>query len=88
MIVSRKLGSDAGRQGRAIRRAFREGLGSLVDILAKLAPGRSRAAKRKQALADRAQMVGAMMLARAVDDRALAKEILDAAISDLTTGAR
>jgi hypothetical protein len=33
-------------------------------------------------------MVGAMMLARAVDDRALAKEILDAAISDLTTGAR
>jgi TetR/AcrR family transcriptional repressor of nem operon len=82
------LGSDAGRQGRAIRRAFREGLGSLVDILAKLAPGRSRAAKRKQALADIAQMVGAMMLARAVDDRALAKEILDAAISDLTTGAR
>jgi hypothetical protein len=52
------LGSDAGRQGRAIRRAFREGLGSLVDILAKLAPGRSSARKRKQLLADMAQMVG------------------------------
>ena len=81
------LGSDAGRQGRPIRRAFREGLGSLVDVLAKAAPGRSSAAKRKQALADMAQMVGAMVLARAVDDRTLAKEILDAAISDLTTAA-
>jgi len=30
-----------------------------------------------------AQMVGAMVLARAVDDRTLAKEILDAAISSL-----
>jgi TetR/AcrR family transcriptional regulator, transcriptional repressor for nem operon len=81
------LGSDVGRQGRAIRRAFREGLGSLVDVLAKVAPRRTAAAKRKQALADMAQMVGAMVLARAVDDRALAKEILDAAISDLTTAA-
>jgi len=77
------LGSDVGRQGRAIRRAFREGLGSLVDVLAEVAPGRSSAGKRKQALADMAQMVGAMVLARAVDDRTLAKEILDAAISSL-----
>ena len=55
----------------------------MVDVLAKLAPSRSRAAKRKQALADMAQMVGAMVLARAVDDVALSKEILDAAIADL-----
>jgi TetR/AcrR family transcriptional regulator, transcriptional repressor for nem operon len=82
------LGSDVWRQGRAIRRAFREGLGSLVDVLAKVAPGRSSAVKRKQALVDMAQMVGAMVLARAVDDRTLAKEILDAAISGLTPGAR
>lgn len=78
------LGSDVGRQGRAIRRAFRKGLESQVDVLGKVAPSRSRAAKRKQALADMAQMVGAMVLARAVDDRTLAKEILDAAVSDLT----
>jgi TetR/AcrR family transcriptional repressor of nem operon len=77
------LGSDAGRQGRAIRRALTEGLGSLVDVLAKLAPSRSRAAKRQQALADMAQMVGAMVLARAIDDPTLSKEILDAAIADL-----
>jgi TetR/AcrR family transcriptional repressor of nem operon len=77
------LGSDAGRQGRAIRQALTEGLGSLVGVLTKLAPGRSRAAKRKQALADMAQMVGAMVLARAVDEPTLSKEILDAAIADL-----
>jgi TetR/AcrR family transcriptional repressor of nem operon len=81
------LGSDVGRQGRPIRRAFREGLRSLVGVLARVTPGRTRVAKRKQALADMAQMVGAVVLARAVDDRTLAKEILDAAISDLTTAA-
>jgi TetR/AcrR family transcriptional repressor of nem operon len=82
------LGSDAGRQGRPIRQALTEGLGSLVDILTKLASGRSRAAKRKQALADMAQMVGAIVLARAVDDPALSKEILDAAIADRVTAAQ
>ena len=81
------LGSDVGRQSRAIRRAFRRGLESQADVLAKVAPSRSRTAKRKQALADMAQLVGALVLARAVDDRTLAKEILDAAISDLTTAA-
>jgi TetR/AcrR family transcriptional repressor of nem operon len=59
----------------------------LVGVLARVTPGRTRAAKRKQALADMAQMVGAVVLARAVDDRTLAKEILHAAISDLTTAA-
>jgi TetR/AcrR family transcriptional repressor of nem operon len=81
------LGSDVGRQGRPIRRAFREGLRSSVGVLASVSPGRTRAAKRKKALADMAQMVGAVVLARAVDDRTLAKEILNAAISDLTTAA-
>ena len=45
------LGSDARRQGRAIRRAFTEGLYFfLVDVLAKLAPSRSssgRSASRR-----------------------------------------
>jgi TetR/AcrR family transcriptional repressor of nem operon len=81
------LGSEAGRQRRAIRQAFRQGLASLVDILTKIAPGRSRAARRKRALADMAQMVGAMVLARAVGDPAASKEILDAAISDLARAA-
>ena len=86
--VLASLGADAGRQGRAIRQALTEGLGALVDVLTKLAPGRSQVAKRKQALADMAQMVGAMVLARAVDDPALSKEILEAAIADRVTAAQ
>jgi TetR/AcrR family transcriptional regulator, transcriptional repressor for nem operon len=82
------LGSDAGRQGRAIRHALTDGLASLVDVLTRLAPGRSQAAKRKRALADMAQMVGAMVLARAVDDPGLSKEILEAAIADRVAAAQ
>jgi len=78
------LGPDAARQSRPIRQAFTAGLESLVAMLTKLAPGRSAAAKRRTALSTMAEMVGAIVLARAVDDPALSKEIIDAAVSDLT----
>ena len=72
------LGNDAARQGKPVRTAFREGLMRLVDILATAVPG-TKAARRKRALAAMAQMVGAVVLARAVDDAALADDILNAA---------
>ena len=72
------LGNDAARQGKPVRTAFREGLMRLVDILATAVPG-TKAARRKRALAAMAQMVGAVVLARAVDDTALSDEILSAA---------
>src|SRR5262249_50575609 len=65
------LGPEAARQGPAVREAFTQGLQSLVDTLERTVTGRSRAARRKQALAIMAQMVGAMALARAIDDREL-----------------
>lgn len=77
------LGSEAGRQGEAVRSVFSEGLESLVGILGKLLPGRSAAAKRRKALAAMAQMVGALAIARAVDDDALSQEILAAAREEL-----
>jgi TetR/AcrR family transcriptional repressor of nem operon len=77
------LGPDAARQGTVVRRAFTQGLQSLVDILERTVTGRSRAARREQALATMAQMVGAMTLARAVDNRELATEILDATLADI-----
>jgi TetR/AcrR family transcriptional regulator, transcriptional repressor for nem operon len=82
--VLASLGADAARQGQPIRQALTEGLGSLIAILAKVVPGRSRAARRRAALAALAEMVGAIMLARTVDDRNLSNEILAAAVSDLT----
>jgi TetR/AcrR family transcriptional repressor of nem operon len=44
-----------------------------------LVPGRSADARREKALAIMAGLVGALMLARAVDDPKLSEEILEAA---------
>lgn len=77
------LGSDTARQGPAVRRAVTEGVRAQVDGLARLVPGRTKAAKRQRALSDYASLVGAMVLARAVDDPALSDEILHAAAAAL-----
>jgi len=73
------LGSDVVRQPPAVRRAFTDGLRSRIDILRRLMPGRSAAARRRKAVATMAGLVGALMLSRAVDDQALSDEILEAA---------
>jgi len=75
------LGSDVVRQPRSVRRAFTEGLRERVETLRALLPGRSAAARREKALATWAGLVGALILARAVDDSKLSDEILDAAAS-------
>jgi TetR/AcrR family transcriptional repressor of nem operon len=66
------LGPDAARRGGDLAQAFREGFEALTDILGSATPGTDRA----DALAAMAQMVGAMVLARAVDDPALSEDIL------------
>jgi len=79
------LGAEASRAGPAVRRSVTEGTRSYVEMLADLVPGRSKAVKHERALAAFASMVGAIVLARAVDDAALSREILQtvaASISD------
>jgi len=78
------LGSDVSRQGAPVRRAFTSGLRSLIDVLTRLVPGASAAAKRRKALAVYSSMVGALVLARAVDDPKLSHEILQAVASSVT----
>ncbi len=78
------LGSDVARQGAAVRHAFTEGLGNMVGMLAGMVPGRTAALRRRKALADFAAMVGAMMLARAVDDPKLSEEILHSVSATIT----
>src|SRR2546423_11949723 len=78
------LASDASRQGPAVRRAVTEGLRSAFDLLTKLVAGKSKSAKRQKAISTYASMVGAMVLARAVDDRALSQEILNAVLASVT----
>ena len=74
------LGSDVVRQPRAVRRAFSDGLRLRIKALQELLSGRT-AARRQRAIATMAGLVGALILARAVDDPTLSKEILDAAAS-------
>jgi TetR/AcrR family transcriptional repressor of nem operon len=69
----------ARRENPTLRRRFTEGLRSSIDVLARIIPGRSRAARRQKALASLSTLVGALILARAVDDAELSDEILAAA---------
>jgi TetR/AcrR family transcriptional repressor of nem operon len=77
------LGSDVSRQGTAVRRAVTDHVRSAIDLLAKLIPGKSKAARRRKGITTYATLVGAMVMARAVDDRALSQEILAAGLASV-----
>jgi TetR/AcrR family transcriptional repressor of nem operon len=72
------LGNDVARSSKVVRKAFAEGLEPSLDILAKSLPGKSKAERRRKALTAMAALVGALMLARAVEDTPLSDEMLDA----------
>jgi TetR/AcrR family transcriptional repressor of nem operon len=70
------LGAEAARRGSPVRGAFTRGVRSVADALTRLVPGKSKRQKRERALAIYASMVGALVLARAVDDAELSEEVL------------
>jgi TetR/AcrR family transcriptional regulator, transcriptional repressor for nem operon len=72
------LGPDVSRQGHAVRQTATAYVRSTVDLLMTMVPGKSKAARRQKAIGTFATLVGAMVMARAVNDRALSQEILDA----------
>jgi TetR/AcrR family transcriptional repressor of nem operon len=74
--VMASLGAEAARQGPGLRHVVTEGTRKLLDLFTGLAPGRIKAVKRERAVTAYASMVGALVLARAVDDEALSNEIL------------
>src|ERR1700744_5919515 len=87
------LGNDAARSGKIVRKAFAEGLAPLIDILAQSIPGKSvsgksKAARRRKAVAAMATLVGALTLARAVEGTPLSDEMLEAAHRELAAAAR
>jgi len=77
------LGAETARQDGPVRQAVTSGVQAMAELMARLTPGRSKAAKRQKALAAYASMVGALVLARAVDDTALSEEILQATAASL-----
>ncbi len=77
------LGAEAARRGSPVRGAFTQGVRSMVDALTRLAPGKSKRLKREKALATFASMVGAIILARAVDDTELSDEVLQSVLTSI-----
>jgi TetR/AcrR family transcriptional repressor of nem operon len=72
------LGPEATRREPGVRHAFTEALAARVARLMKLVEGKSDAERRRRSLATMASMVGAVVLARAVDDAKLSAQILNA----------
>jgi TetR/AcrR family transcriptional repressor of nem operon len=72
------LAGDAAREAPRVRRAVSDVAKSLFDTLLDVVPGRTRAQKRPRAAVTLASMVGAIVLARAIDDESLSNEILRA----------
>ena len=77
------LGAEAARHGSPVRGAFTRGVRSAIEMLARLVQGKSKRAKRERALAIYASMVGALVLARAVDDPALSEEVLQSVLASI-----
>jgi TetR/AcrR family transcriptional repressor of nem operon len=77
------LGCDIARQGEASRQAATEGVRAAIASLADAAPGEGGGERRRAAIAAYASLVGALVLARIVDDPALSEEILAVAASAL-----
>lgn len=78
------LGADVGRRGERARSAFTAGLRPALELLSNVVPGHSKAERRRKAIATMAEMMGALVLARAVDDPTLSDEILAAALLNLS----
>jgi TetR/AcrR family transcriptional repressor of nem operon len=72
------LGSDAAREGKGVRRALSAYVAERIESIGRLFGG-TAASKRKRSIATLSGIVGALTLARAVDDPALSKEILASA---------
>ena len=75
------LGSELARQSAAVRSTVTKGVRARLGILERVAQGQSKAARRKQAIAALSEMVGALVMARLVNDAALSNEILTVATS-------
>ncbi|SFM33472.1 TetR/AcrR family transcriptional regulator [Methylobacterium pseudosasicola] len=75
------LANDVAREPRGgpVRSRFTQGVERMASILAGLTPKAAKERRRQRSLATLSTIVGAVVLARAVDDEALASELIEAA---------
>lgn len=77
------LGAEAARHGSPIRSAFTQGVRAALDMLTRLVPGQSERARRERALATYASMIGALVIARAVDEPELSEQVLQSVLASI-----
>lgn len=85
------LGTDIARSSQKARRIFARKLDEMIDVVARLFPEKSLKEARQIATGALATMMGSIALARAVGDKKLSDEILEAgrhALSGQSTGRR
>lgn len=82
------LASDVAREpaDKPVHDAYQAGVAGLLEVLTAVSPADKPQERRKQALVQLSTMVGAMSLARAVQDEALADELIAAAREHLLHG--
>ena len=77
------LGSEMPRQAPEVRRAATLRIKEMIDLVARQSPDWGRPGAHERALATVATMVGALLLARAVDEPALSDALRQAAMKHL-----
>lgn len=77
------LGSETSRQAPEVRRVTTRHIKAMVDLVARQSPDWGQPAAHEHALVTLATMVGALVLARAVDEPALSDSLLEAALKRL-----
>ena len=80
------LGSEMPRQAADVRRAATRRIKEFIDLVGRHSPDWGQPGGHEHALATTATMVGALVLARAVDDPKLSDSMLEAARKSLTGG--
>jgi len=77
------LGSEMPRQAPEVRRAATRGIKEMIDLVARQSPDWGQPRAHQHALVTVATMVGALLLARAVDDTRLSDALREAALEHL-----
>ena len=77
------LGSEMPRQAPEVRRASTHRIKEMIDLVGRHSPDWGRPGCHEHALVTTATMVGALVLARAVDDPKLADSMLEATLKSL-----
>ena len=81
------LGSDAARQGAGVKAAFEEGIKAYLEVLGPLLSQTDGEDSNRKAMVVLSTMVGAMTLARAVNDPDLAQAFQNAAVEHVREAA-